>query len=115
MSPIKQFNNLPGTIKSAIAIGVSLLTFVGGVWAFDDRYVDQGEAITTLKQYNMQIQQQIAGQEQEFKARELERLTEQYYLLKRMSRMYPDDQELLEELEIVKERRERMRESLNAD
>ena len=112
MSPIQQIRNLPSTVKAAIAITGTILTLVTGVWAVDDRYVDQKEAVQTLEQYNMQVQQQISDQQKQFQMWELERLTEQYYQLKRLQRMYPDDTEIGQELNATQNRRDNLKEQL---
>lgn len=115
MSPIKQFNKLPTYAKVAAGILTFLITFTGAVIAIDERYVDQVEIVSSLQQYDQKVQQQIQGQALQFKMWELEQMTDQYYQLKRLQRMYPDDAEITDELEAVKERRDKLKEELRPE
>lgn len=113
MSPLQTFNRLPGLVKGAIAVTASLLTIVGGVWAIDDRYVDQVEIVQSLQQLDQSIQQRMDDFEQTQKVKELQQVTERYYQLKRMQRMYPDEVELAEDLTNAKQKKESLEQELN--
>ena len=113
MSPLAQFNRLPTLIKGAITVTAALLSLVGGVWAIDDRYVDQLEVVASLKQLDQALQQRMDDFEQTQKVKELQQSTERYYKLKRMQRMYPDDPELVEDISMAKEKKEQLETDLN--
>ena len=72
----------------------------------DDRYVDVQEASSSLQAFDTRIQQQITLQDNQLKMWQYDAATEEYYRLKRLQRMYPDDLELQDELKISKERRD---------
>ena len=113
MSPIQKFKSLSTLLKTVITVAAALLTLVTGVWAIDDRYVDQVEIVQSLQQLNQSIQQRMDDFEQTQKVKELQQVTERYYQLKRMQRMYPDEVELAEDLTNAKQKKESLEQELN--
>ena len=105
MSPIEKIKKWPTYVKAGIGIAATLLSLVGGVWAIDDRYVDQVEIVSSLKSLDNAIQLRMDNLERTQDLKELQAVTDEYYKIKRMMKMYPDDQELKEDFERVKSRR----------
>ncbi len=108
MSPIESFNSLSTKVKAFVATGATLATLVGAVWAVDDRYVDQTEAIQTLEQYDLRVQTQIGQLERDAKVKDYTYLTDSYYQKKALLEKTPNDLELLDEYYNIKDRRQRL-------
>ena len=113
MSPAEKFRGLPSYIKMGIVGFITVMSFVGGVWAIDDRYVTQQEVVASLQTYDTKVQSQIQQIEKDNKMKDYSNLTDQYYQQKRMMNMYPDDQELRQDFERIKQRREELRKELH--
>jgi hypothetical protein len=112
MSPVSSFKKLSTEVKVGLAIISALFGIVTGVWAVDDRYVDQSEIVQTLEQYDASIQKRMDEYEKDNQIKDYNRLTDQYYQHKRLKGMYPDDVEIREEFDSIKSRRESLGQEL---
>jgi hypothetical protein len=99
------FSNISMSTKMASSTILAVCGIVGGVWAFDDRYIDQDEIVASLTGYDKQIQQRITNLERDGMYRDYLRLTERYYQLRHQLAENPNNMELREELEWVKSQR----------
>lgn len=99
------------TITKAVGIVTLVFSLIGGVWMFDDRYCSAGEleaAETRIVQSMEQLEKKSELRHYEFLH---DQLTYQYFQYKRLVRENPNDQELKEELEIIKKRKEEAKEN----
>jgi len=106
MKKTKEYlNNLPLTIKYFAAAITFMITLCGGIYAMEDRYVDQTEIAQSLDMFNLKMKTDIDKLSLQIQQDRLENVTTEYYRLKQLIRLYPDDSELKDEFEQVKERR----------
>jgi len=101
-------SNLPTWIKYATTVLSLIATLAGGLYAMDDRYVSDKEAAQSLQSFDQKIQQDLSKIELQLLQSELENATDAYYKHKHLIKVYPEDQELQEELIYLKEKREKI-------
>jgi len=108
----KFWTTIPGWMKYATTVVSLVAALAGGIYAMDDRYVSNEEAAQSLQMFNMKMQQDLNKIELQIDQNQLESITTEYYKHKQLIRVYPDDQELQEELENIKERRNAIKKSI---
>jgi len=108
----KFLTTVPGWIKYFTSIISLIAILAGGIYAMDDRYVSNKEAAQSLQMFNMKMQQDLNKIELQIDQNQLESITAEYYKHKQLIRVYPDDQELREELENIKTRRNAIKKSI---
>jgi len=107
------FALLPSWIKYATTIISLVVTLGGGLYAMDDRYVSDKEAAQSLQSFDNKIQHDLTKIQLQILQSELESVTDSYYKHKHLMKVYPDDQELEDELILIKERREKIKEEIS--
>ena len=105
--------NLPAWIKYAASVISLISALAGGLYAMDDRYVSDKEAAQSLQSFDIKIQQDLSKIELQILQNELENTTDTYYKHKQLIRTYPNDQELKDELILIKDKRERIQDDIN--
>jgi len=103
------FEKLPIWVKYTTTIVSLVAALAGGLYAMDDRYVSDKEAAQSLQNFDMKIQQDLNKIELQILQNELENITQTYFKHKQLIKAYPDDIELREELEILKQNRENIK------
>ncbi|MCK5602010.1 hypothetical protein KAR91_09080 [Candidatus Pacearchaeota archaeon] len=92
---------------------VFLIIAIGGViWAAEDRYMDEGEAVQTIAQMQLVLEKRIDTLERKDLMQEFTFLTEQYYIFKDKTIIYPGDQEILGEFARIQKRRDIVKQKL---
>lgn len=98
------------TIITTIIVGLSL---IGGIFAFDDRYVTAKE-LARLEQQTVQTLQQFqVNQERKFLEQRYQTLTDQAMKQKQLIKTYPNNQELKDDLIEINKERDKVKEDLN--
>lgn len=112
MSPEEKKASFVAKLKTGAGVATALVAFAGGVWAFEDRYMTKTDAeqmvIQTVEQHDAKVQLQITDLRRENLMREYNRVMETYYSKKNLLKSNPGDTELLEELEVLKSRKDEL-------
>ena len=100
-------------MKTIITTIVVCLSLIGGILAFDDRYVTAKE-LAKLEQQTVQTLQQFqVNQERRFLEQRYQTLTDQAMRQKQLIKTYPNSQELKDDLIEINKERDKVREDLN--
>ena len=113
MSPIQTIKKLPTYIKYGASVLTVLFSLAGGLWALEDRYVSEQEAASSLTLFNQKITQDFQQVELRILTIQYDNLTESYYKYKRLIRENPNDTELLQEFEEIKNKRSELKIEIN--
>jgi len=105
-------NNLPITVKYLASAITFFITLCGGIYAMEDRYVNQSEIAQSLDMFNLKMKTDIDKLSLEIQQDRLENVTIEYYRIKQLIRLYPDDQELKDEFEQLKNRRSEIKQKI---
>jgi len=98
---------------SVIGTLLAIVVSVGGIiWAAEDRYVDEKEAVQTIRQMQSVLDKRMSSLERKNLMQEYVFLTEQYYIFKDRTMIYAGDEEIIREFERIKIRREAIKEEL---
>ena len=95
-------------IKSTITILSLLGVIAGGIYTVEDRYITNAQAASSLENFNSKVQQDILKVKIDILEGRKEALNAEYYQHKRLIRAYPDDTDLVQELDEIKLRRNRV-------
>lgn len=106
---IKILSEIPSWLKLASAILITIFSLGGGVIAMEDRYVSEKEAAQSLTMFNQKMVQDFQMMDVKILNLQYTGLTDQYYRLKSMLRQDPNNIELQEDFERVKNEREDVR------
>jgi len=100
---------MPSWIKYATTIISLVVALCGGIYAMEDRYVSDKEAAESLQNFNIKINRDLSKIELQILNNQLESITTEYYKHKQLVKTYPEDEELSEELELIKENRQKIK------
>lgn len=117
MSPTQKtktfLDNLPSWIKYLTSVVSLIAALSGGIYAMEDRYVTDKEAAQSLQLFDSKMQQDLGKIELQILQGRLDSITSQYYKHKQLLRAYPEDDELKEEFEVLKDQRKEINEKIN--
>jgi hypothetical protein len=99
--------------KNVIATIVLALSFIGGVFAFDDRYVTAKEFVLAEQRTVQTLKTFQDRQERTYLEQRYQTLTDQMMKQKQMIRTYPKDQELKDDYDVIVKEREDVKQKLN--
>ena len=98
--------------KTIITSVIMVVSLIGGILAFDDRYVTAKE-LAKLEQQTVQTLQQFGtNQEKKFLEQRYQTLTDQMMKQKQLIRTYPKDQELKDDLDQINKERDEVKQKL---
>ena len=106
-------SGFPTWLKYTASVISLISALAGGLYAMDDRYVSDKEAAQSLQSFDMKIQQDLTKIELQILQTELENANDTYYKHKQLIRTYPTDQELKDDLMIIKEKREKIKKEID--
>lgn len=107
------FEKIPSYLKYLASVLSIVVTLAGAIYAMEDRYIDQKEVSHSLEMFNVKMKNDIDKIELQMLNNQLESTTSEYYKHKQLIRAYPEDEELKEEFEILKEKRETIKSRIN--
>jgi len=117
MSPIQKtkslLDNLPSWLKYATSVVSLIAALAGGIYAMEDRYVTDKEAAQSLQAFDTKVQQDLGKIELQILQGRLDSITSEYYKHKQLLRAYPEDNELKDEFEVLKDQRKSIKEKIN--
>lgn len=110
----KMFNSIPSYLKYATTIVSLIAALAGGIYAMEDRYVNQAEISKSLEMFNIKVQNDLDHIELQILQSRYDNLTTEYYRSKQLSKAYPGDEELKEEIKNLNLERANIKEKIDS-
>jgi hypothetical protein len=99
-------------LKTILAVLVTLMTLIGGIWAFGNTFATNSRVDKDLIEVAGAIQNQQIKSDYKFYQFMYDKLTQDMNEIKRQLRRTPDDQELRQDYQDIKEERNKIKEKM---
>ena len=109
----KMFNSIPAYLKYVTTIISLIAALAGGIYAMEDRYVNQAEISKSLDMFNLKVQNDLDHIELQILQSRYDSLTSEYYRTKQLIKAYPEDGELKNEINNITIERTNIKEKID--
>lgn len=110
----KIFDSIPSYLKYVTTVVSLIAALAGGIYAMEDRYVNQAEISKSLEMFNIKVQNDLDHIELQILQSRYDNLTTEYYRSKQLSKAYPGDEELKEEIKNLNLERAKIKEKIDS-
>lgn len=107
------FDSIPSYLKYATTIVSLIAALAGGIYAMEDRYVNQAEISKSLDMFNLKVQNDLDHIELQILQSRYDSLTSEYYRTKQLIKAYPEDGELKNEINNITIERTNIKEKID--
>jgi len=109
----KMLDGIPTYLKYITTIVSLVAALAGGIYAMEDRYVNQQDISKSLDMFNLKVQNDLDHIELQVLQSRYDNLTSEYYRMKQLNKAYPEDAELKDEMNYTYSERVKIKEKIN--